>query len=156
MFYNCPVRKLASHSPPSCHSPGTHKCMHAHTHRWTCPRCMSAHAGGHVLDTHGPCVELAHRVPGCSWGDCRSDSTSPHLHAVHPLPRPTSGSGPSSSSGSRQCLLLAARGQVTWRPAPHFPAELLPGSGVLSNSSPLPPPLYPHCIPLPLHCIPLL
>lgn len=35
MFYNCPVRKLASHSPPSCEKKKKKKTIHIQTHTLT-------------------------------------------------------------------------------------------------------------------------
>lgn len=54
MFYNCPVRKLASHSPPSCEKNHTHKHTHlqAQTHAPWHPRSLTHALPGTHIRTH--------------------------------------------------------------------------------------------------------
>lgn len=69
MFYNCPVRKPASHSPPPLSKTHhTHKCVHMHTHTWT------------HTDAGAPAWSRAHTAPA---GAASAGRTQPALRQGH-------------------------------------------------------------------------
>lgn len=135
MFYNCPVRKLASHSPPFCEKNNTHTYSRAQTHaHWY--RCVLTPVAAQTqLRLHTHSAHSAPRSLTWEWGvgvDGRQRSLSSWYQPTGTcIPRPGQGGQHLSSGHAASSSAMCSGSQLQCPDSAGTRPQVQPPAGTL-------------------------